>query len=108
MTDITTQIKTMHDSGKNLGQIEGWLRYEHDYTVAESKQAIKTAGLGGSQSTADWSKTVGYLRDNLHLDKKKLINGMCEVNNKTYLTNQHAYNYIAMAVEWAKQEANAS
>lgn len=103
-------VKLLNDK-QPLGKIEGYLRYVHDMSTNEAKNflaeirdelGIESNGRGG---TADWAATVEYLRSNIDkLEKKALIEGMCEVNGKTFLTNQHAYNYIAMAQEWAKQE----
>lgn len=107
MTTDTNYIEiaiNLSNDGKNIGQIEGYLRYKYNLTVAQSKRVIKDANLSGKKSSADWSDTVEYLIKNIDkLSKIDLINGMCELNSKTYLTNQHAYNYIPMAREWAKQ-----
>lgn len=104
-------VKLLNDN-QPLGKIEGYLKYVHDMSTNEAKNflaevkdelGIESGHRGG---TADWTKTVEYLRSNIDkVEKKALINGMCEVNGKTFLTNQHAYNYIAMAQEWARQEA---
>jgi len=96
-----------------LGKIEGYLSYVHDMSTGERKNFLAEIkdelGIETRQGgTADWTGTVEYLRANIDtVEKKALINGMCEVNGKTFLTNQHAYNYIAMAQEWAKQAAES-
>lgn len=108
-TNIVEEIITMHEDGKNIGQIEGYLKYAHSFSNKDAKQAIKNAGLSKENVKADWGATVKYLRLNYgKVDKKELIHGMCDVNGKTYLSNQHAYNYITMAIEWAKQEVALS
>jgi hypothetical protein len=109
MTKYVEEAVAMSAKGKNKGQIEGYMKYEHDLSTAEAKQVVAEAlpesARGGS---ADWSDTVEFLREtHTKLSKKELIDGMCSVNGKTYLTNQHAYNYMAMAIEWAEQEQHA-
>lgn len=113
MTDLTKYIeeaKNLFNDGKNKGQIEGYMKFQHDLSTAEAKQVVAEAlpetARGG---TADWAATVEFLRANREkLNKHDLIEGMCEVNGKTFNTNQHAYNYIAMAIEWANQELEAT
>lgn len=109
MTNIREQIIELHNDGKNKGQIEGYLRYAHDLSVNEAKELVGSVfeehGIASAVQHANHKETVRYLREHYgKLDKKELINGMCDVNGKTYKTNQHAYNYIAMMIEWAKQE----
>lgn len=99
------------ERGSTKGKVEGFLKYMHDLSTNESKEvasiAFEKCGISSNAyGHADHKDTVMFLRSNYgKLNKKDLIDGMCEVNGKTYKTNQHAYNYIAMMVEWAKQEA---
>jgi hypothetical protein len=109
---IDNEVLELLESGKNKGQVEGFLRFQHDLSVNDAKKVVarvcEANNIGTSHGTADHSETVAYLRANYgKIDKKELIEGMCEVNGKTYKTNQHAYNYIAMMIEWARQEAEA-
>jgi hypothetical protein len=110
MKKITAEVSELIEAGKNKGQIEGYLKYTHDMSTNEAKEfAAKQFEANGYSSNmygkADHKETVEYLRVHYgKLDKKALIEGMCEVNGKTYKTNQHAYNYIPMMLEWAKQE----
>jgi len=105
-------VKLLQD-GTPLGKIEGYLAYVHDMSTGERKNFLAEVkdelGIETRQGgTADWTATVEYLRAHIDkVEKKALIEGMCEINGKTFLTNQHAYNYIAMAQEWAKQEASS-
>lgn len=112
MTDMTKYIeeaKSLYEEGKNKGQIEGYLKFQHDLSTAEAKQVVAEALPDTARGGAvDWSATVEFLRENREkLNKHDLIEGMCSVNGKTFLTNQHAYNYIAMAMEWTNQEIEA-
>lgn len=116
MTDyakIENEVRDLIESGKNKGQIEGYLKYMHDFSTNEAKEfaAKQFEALGLSPNMygkADHAETVKFLRDNYNkLNKQDLINGMCEVNGKTFKTNQHAYNYISMMIEWANQEVAA-
>lgn len=105
------KVVELLNDGMTLGKIEAYLTYEHDMTTGERKNFLAEIkdelGMESRRGgTADWKATVTYLRENFgKVEKKKLVEGMCEVNGKTFLTNQHAYNYIAMAQEWASQEA---
>lgn len=99
------------NKGATKGKIEAFAMYTMDTSTNEAKQyaAEVFAKAGKPLNTrgdgTDWSATVAYLRKNYgKLPKKELIEGMCKVNGKKYSSNQHAYNYIAMAQEWAKQE----
>lgn len=108
--NVHAEIVKMLNAGESLGKIEGMLKFLHDYTTNGAKAAVaevrEELGIqGGGHTTADWSDTVAYLRAKYGtIGKKELIQGMCEINGKTYATNNHAYNYIAMAQEWASQE----
>lgn len=109
MSEAREKVVEMLNKGEPLGKIEGYLRFIEDMSTNGAKDFLKEVRveLGhdiGSGATADWSETVEFLRANVDkLEKKELINGMCEINGKTYNTNQHAYNYIHMAQEWARQ-----
>ena len=107
--DVADQIVEMKDAGKNKGQIEGYLRYALDLSVNDAKKAIANVyeanGWASSTGSADHTATIKYLRGQYgKVDKKTLIAGMCEINGKTYKTNEHAYVYIGMMIEWAKQD----
>lgn len=108
MTDkasYITEAAKLLDDGKNKGQVEGYLKFTYDLSTKDVKDIMAEAAPGGASGTADWTGTVAYIRENYgKIEKKALIEGMCEVNGKKYSSNQHAYNYIAMAVEYAKQE----
>lgn len=101
------------ESGATKGKVEGFMKYMYDASTNEAKEwsakAFEQCGMSpNAYSHADHAETVTYLRENYgKIEKKALINGMCEVNGKTYKTNQHAYNYIAMMIEWAKQEVES-
>jgi len=106
---ITASIIELHDAKKNKGQIEGFLKYTYDMSVNDTKAIIKKVydknGWNTSSTTSDYADTVTYLRANYgKINKTDLINGMCNINGKKYSSNQHSYNYIAMAIEWSKQE----
>jgi len=111
--EMMQQAIEMVEGGATKAKVEGFLIYMHDCSVNEAKtlaaKAFEKCGIStNAYSKAGWTETVKFLRENYgKLGKKELINGMCEVNGKTYKTNQHAYNYIAMAIEWAKQEVEA-
>lgn len=111
---LMAEVSELIESGKNKGQIEGYLKYAHDMSTAEAKafsaKAFEENGYSPNMyGRADHVETVKYLRENYgKIDKSDLIKGMCEVNGKTYKTNQHAYNYVSMMVEWAKQELEAN
>jgi hypothetical protein len=112
-TKIREAVISAINNGKNKGQIEGFLKYEFDLSNQEARDMVdaifEEQGVVRTVATADHSETVAYLRANYgKVDKKVLIDGMCEVNGKTYKTNQHAYNYIAMMIEWAKQEVESN
>lgn len=108
-----TKAVELVESGATKHKVEGFLSYMYDMSVNESKriaaEAFEQCGYSSNMyGRADHEDTVKYLRANYgKVAKKELIEGMCEVNGKTYKTNQHAYNYIAMMIEWAKQEAEA-
>lgn len=108
MSDKATYIKEakkLAADGKNKGQIEGYLKFTYDLSTKDVKDIVAEVMPQSGVGHADWTATVKFLRENVDkLTKKELIDGMCEVNGKTYLTNQHAYNYVAMAQEWASQE----
>lgn len=112
MTNIVKEVQELIESGKNKGQVEGYLKYMYEMTTNEAKEfaSKQFESLGYSPNMygqADHTKTVEYLRENYgKISKQDLINGMCEVNGKTFKTNQHAYNYIPMMLEWSKQEVN--
>ena len=111
-TNIDNEVLELLNSGKNKGQVEGYLRFQQDLSVNDAKKVLARVceenGIASATSHADHEATVRYLRENYgKVEKKILIEGMCETNGKTYKTNQHAYNYIAMMQEWAKQESEA-
>jgi hypothetical protein len=107
------QARELVRDGATKGKVEGFLKYMHDASTNEAKEwsakAFELEGMTPSgYSHATHEETVKYLRANYgKVSKKDLINGMCEVNGNTFKTNQHAYNYIAMMIEWAKQEVEA-
>lgn len=104
-TEYINEAKEMNTNGKNIGQIEGYMRFTYNLSVKESKEVIKKAGLSQDNNKANWEDTVMMLRQSYgKISKTDLINKMCKINGKTYNSNQHAYNYIAMCQEWAKQE----
>ena len=102
------------ESGATKGKVEGFLKYMYDCSTNEAKEiaaeAFEKCGMSpNAYGRADHKETVAYLRKHYgKIGKSDLIKGMCEVNGKTYKTNQHAYNYIAMMIEWAEQELNES
>lgn len=110
MKTLMQECVELIEAGATKAKVEGFLSYMHDMSVNESKdfaaKAFESLGLSpNAYGRADHEQTVKYLRANYgKLGKKQLIEGMCEVNGKTYKTNQHAYNYIALAQEWARQE----
>lgn len=112
--EMLEKCEELRASGATKGKVEGFLRYMYDCSTNEAKDIAKevweAAGFSSNQyGRADHEETVKYLRANYgKLDKKELIEGMCKTNGKTYKTNQHAYNYIAMMIEWAKQEVEAN
>ena len=100
------------ESGATKAKVEAYGLLVHDMSTNEAKEfaslVFEKAGLSTNTYSADWESTVRYLREHFgKLPKKELIEGMCRVNGKTYKSNQHAYNYIRMAIEWAKQEVEA-
>lgn len=108
---VYAKVVELHNAGKNKGQIHGFLMFEYNYSTNQSKDMIKNVydkeGWSNSVTTSDYSDTVKYLRANYgKVDKKTLIQEMCNINGKKYSSNQHAYNYISMAIEWAKQEVS--
>jgi hypothetical protein len=109
--DIKREVTKFIEGGMNIGRVEGYLLFEHDFSTTEAKKLVaevrEELGYEAGAST-NWADTVQFLRDKYGvLEKKALIDGMCEINGKKYSSNQHAYNYIAMALEWAKQEVAA-
>lgn len=102
------------EAGATKGKVEGFMKYMYDASTNEAKewsaQAFEKCGMSpNAYGHADHEETVKYLRANYgKVNKKELIDGMCKINGKTYKTNQHAYNYIAMMQEWAKQEVEAN
>lgn len=113
MNKVMAECVELVESGATKGKVEGFLKYMHDCSTNEAKdiaaKAFEQCGMSpNAYGHADHEETVKYLRANYgKIAKKDLIEGMCKVNGKTYKTNQHAYNYIAMMVEWAKQEVEA-
>lgn len=114
MAELIAASVELIESGKNKGQVEGFLKYMHDLSTNDAKsvanEAFNKLGLSpNAYGQKDHKQTVEYIRNNYgKIPKKDLIEGMCETNGKTYLTNQHAYNYIAMMQEYAKQEVEAN
>jgi len=108
--EVLAKMVELVKSGATKGKVEGFGKYMYDHSTNEAKayaaEAFEQCGLSSNAyGRADHEQTVMFLRNNIgKLPKKELIEGMCEVNGKTYKTNQHAYNYIAMMQEWAKQE----
>lgn len=108
-THVNEAVNMVED-GSTKGKVESMLMFKYDYSTNQSKDIAKLAfekcGISSNAyGQADHKETVSYLRQNYgKIAKKDLINGMCKVNGKTYKTNQHAYNYIAMMIEWANQE----
>lgn len=111
---MMTEAVELIEAGANKGKVEGFMKYMYDASTNDAKkwsaEAFEKCGMSpNAYGQADHEETVKYLRTNYgKIAKKELIEGMCEVNGKTYKTNQHAYNYIAMMIEWAKQEVEAN
>jgi len=106
------QARELLEAGATSAKAEGFLIYAHDFSTNEAKKTVKELkeelGIVAHSGSSDWGPTVEFLRANYgKMPKKELIKSMCEVNGKKYSSNQHAYNYIAMALEWAKQEKEA-
>ena len=95
-------------NGKTKAAIEGWLQFEHNLSVNESKSAVQRVLGKGATNKGDWSQIVTYVRENYgKIDKKDLIAGMCEVSGQKTSSMNHAYNYIKFAIEYARQELEA-
>ncbi len=107
--ELTKSIVEMNESGASRAKIEGFLLYAHDMSVNEAKDLVQKT-LGKSTSTSsDWSETIEFIRKNFgKMDKKDLINGMCEIKNAKFSSMTHAYNYIRFAQEFARQEVEAT
>jgi len=108
MTTKAQLIETINEfnkNGKTKAQIEGWLMFEHSYTVNKSKELVQEILGKGSTDGANWAETIEFIRKNYGvMDKKELINGMCEIKGAKFSSMNHAYNYIKFAQEFAKQE----
>lgn len=106
---INEGIKLVKE-GSTKSKVEAFGMFVHDMSTNEAKEfankVFEKCGLSpNAYGRADHEETVKYLRANYgKLPKKELIEGMCKINGKTYKTNQHAYNYVSMMIEWAKQE----
>jgi len=108
MTTKAQLIKTIGEfdkSGKTKAQIEGWLMFEHSYTVNKSKELVQEVLGKGSTDGANWTEVIAYIRESYgHVEKKELIENMCRIKNAKYSSMNHAYNYIKFAQEYAAQE----
>lgn len=113
MTTITAAneaklIKTISEydkNGKTKAQIEGWLMFEHSYTVNQSKALVQKVLGKGSIDGANWEEVIAYIREAYgNVEKKELIENMCRIKGAKYSSMNHAYNYIKFAQEYAKQE----
>lgn len=107
--EIISELQTRASNGHTRAKLEAYLLLEHDCSVNESKALCKEALGSGASRTVDLSEVVAYVRANYGtLSKKELIAGMCEVTGGTYSSENHRYNYIKFAIEFAKQEVEAS
>ena len=104
-SELMSTIEVMSENGCTKAKIEGFLMYEHDYTVNKSKELVQKVLGKSTTNGSDWSATIEYIRENFgKIDKKELITGMCEIKNAKYSSMNHAYNYIRFAQEYAAQE----
>lgn len=108
--EVMGKMVELVNNGSTRGKIEAFGKWMYDQSTNEAKaytaEAFERCGIStNAYGRADHEETVKYLIANYgKLEKKELISGMCEINGKTYKTNQHAYNYIPMMIEWSKQE----
>ena len=103
--ELMTTISELNENGKSKAQIEGWLMFEYDYTVNQSKSLVQEV-LGKSNiDGSNWSEVIAYIREAYgKVEKKELIENMCRIKGAKYSSMNHAYNYIKFAKEYAAQE----
>ena len=98
------------EAGATKGHVQGFGQYVYDLPGVQAKafadEAFRECGLSpDSYSRADNEKIVTLLRENYqHLSKHDMVDLMCAVNGKTYITNQATYNFVGFMIEWSKQE----
>lgn len=108
--EARNKVEELLKAGTNLSKIEGYLLFEHDFGVTQAKDLVKEVreelGMEFARGATNLPDVVRFARENHgKLDKGDLIQGMMAAGNYTHSTAQHMYNYIAMAIEWARQEA---
>lgn len=109
LTKIKEQITQLNESGATRAKIEGYLLFEHNYSVNEAKALVQEVLGKSARAGATLEPVVKYIRDNYgKVEKQELIKGMCEVTGGMPSSMNHMYNYIRFAQEYANQEVAAS
>ena len=104
MTEITSHNK----NGKTKAQIEGYLSFTYDMKVKECKDLVQEVLGKGPTGSANWEKTVTYIRKNYgKISKNDLIEGMMKMSGGQKSSMNHAYNYIKFAQEYSRQEVES-
>lgn len=103
--ELMTTISEFNENGKTKAQIEGWLMFEHSYTVNQSKSLVQEVLGKGNIGGSDWGEVIAYIRESYgKVEKAELIENMCRIKGAKYSSMNHAYNYIKFAKEFARQE----
>lgn len=100
-------IKDLHEDKKTRGYIESFLVIQCDMTPKDAKVLVQNVLGKNKTGSANWGPTITFIRENLTMDKKDLIQGMMEKKEAKESSMNHAYNYIKFAQEYARQEVEA-
>jgi len=114
--DVQAFIKDKVDDGMDRGDIIDAMVEEFGYTKKSAQSTFSTQGKklgitgegGGMSARVPMEQTVAFLRANQELKKQELVAKMAEELGYAESTCGAFYTYIPMAVEWARQEVEAS
>lgn len=106
--NLEEEVLDLFESGKNYGQIQGYLKYAHDFNDKDARNF--TSNILGKRSTSSksWESTIEFMRTrDENMERKDVIKKMMELKGGTESSMGHAYSYETFAKEYAKQEVQA-
>lgn len=103
---VKKEIQELTDSGKNRGQVFGYLQYMYELSNKDARLLMEQVLGKRSSSGTGWEDVVRFLRTgNIDsMDRKDIIVKMAEIRDGTESSANHALSYLSMAKEYSRQE----